>query len=211
MTHANAHLAWDRRWANESGRADWLEPEPFVMQALAQPAGRVLDLGCGVGRHALALAAMGWQVTAHDGAPAGLDVVRQQAGSLPVTVRQGGIHHLPDADATFDALLSWNVIYHGTGAETARAMAEIDRVLRPGGTLVMTFLSTRNARYGEGREIAPATFVIDGEEEKDHAHFYAGMADLVGLLAGYEVLTLEQRTHRKPGSWHWHVHATRRT
>src|SRR5215471_7528795 len=53
--------AWDERWATSEGRADWLEPHPAVVAILpqlhARGARRVLDLGCGVGRHALLLAA----------------------------------------------------------------------------------------------------------------------------------------------------------
>jgi hypothetical protein len=49
--------AWDQRWATSEGRDDWLEPHPAVVAILPElhPRGarRVLDLGCGVGRHAL--------------------------------------------------------------------------------------------------------------------------------------------------------------
>lgn len=55
-----AHQAWQQNWATESGRAHWLEPEADVIAAvgeLPKEAGLpVLDLGCGVGRHALYLA-----------------------------------------------------------------------------------------------------------------------------------------------------------
>ena len=67
--------AWDKRWATSEGRADWLEPHPAVVAILpelrARGAKRVLDLGCGVGRHALLLAEHGFNVEALDGSPAG--------------------------------------------------------------------------------------------------------------------------------------------
>ena len=75
--------AWDKRWATSEGRADWLEPHPAVVAILpelrARGAKRVLDLGCGVGRHALLLAEHGFDVEAIDGSPAGLAVVREAA------------------------------------------------------------------------------------------------------------------------------------
>src|ERR1700761_5866621 len=65
--------AWDKRWATSEGRADWLEPHPAVVAILpelhARGARRVLDLGCGVGRHALLLAEHGFDVEAIDGKP----------------------------------------------------------------------------------------------------------------------------------------------
>ena len=86
--------AWDKRWATSEGRADWLEPHPAVVAILpelhARGARRVLDLGCGVGRHALLLAEHGFDVEAIDGSPAGLAVVRETAAArgLPVSLRQ---------------------------------------------------------------------------------------------------------------------------
>ena len=82
--------AWDKRWATSEGRADWLEPHPAVVAILpelrARGAKRVLDLGCGVGRHALLLAEHGFDVEAIDGSPAGLAVMRERAAArgLPV-------------------------------------------------------------------------------------------------------------------------------
>jgi SAM-dependent methyltransferase len=215
MTAATAYQAWDRRWATEEGRADWLTPEPFVMSRLPllrdRGARSILDLGCGVGRHALALAAEGFEVSALDGSPAGLAEGQKSAEAAGLTIdwREGQLTPLPYADAAFDAVLSWNVIYHGDGMETAAAIAEIRRVLRPHGLFLFTMLTKRNARFGDGREIAPDTFVIDGEEEKDHAHFYVDLAGLGGLLAGFQPLDVEQREHKKPGSWHWHILAER--
>ena len=52
--------AWDERWATPEGRADWLAPHPAVSALvpvlMARGTQHVLDLGCGVGRHALLFA-----------------------------------------------------------------------------------------------------------------------------------------------------------
>ena len=72
---ATAVEAWDERWATPEGRADWLTPHPAVAALVpvlkARGAQHVLDLGCGVGRHALLLAEHGFAVEAIDGAAAG--------------------------------------------------------------------------------------------------------------------------------------------
>ena len=70
----------------------------------ARGARRVLDLGCGVGRHALLLAEHGFDVEAINGSPAGLAVVREAAAArgLPVNLRQGLADALPFPDAGFD-------------------------------------------------------------------------------------------------------------
>jgi protein-L-isoaspartate O-methyltransferase len=66
---ATAVEAWDERWATPEGRADWLVPHP-AMAALvavlkARGAQHVLDLGCGVGRHAPVTSAAAAKVSQH--------------------------------------------------------------------------------------------------------------------------------------------------
>jgi tellurite methyltransferase len=81
---ATAVEAWDERWATPEGRTDWLVPHPAVAALVpmlkARGAQDVLDLGCGVGRHALLFAEHGFTVEAIDGATAGLDFTRCEAG-----------------------------------------------------------------------------------------------------------------------------------
>src|SRR6516165_10349122 len=70
--------AWDARWTTVEGRVDWLDPEPDVVALLPELKARgvrnALDLGCGVGRHAVFLAEHGLTVEAIDGSAAGLAV-----------------------------------------------------------------------------------------------------------------------------------------
>jgi len=213
---ATAVEAWDKRWATSEGRADWLNPHPAVMALLpelkARGARKVLDLGCGVGRHALLLADNGFEVEAVDGSPAGLSVVRDAATArgLSLSLRQGSADALPFDDASFDFVLSWNVIYHGNLGDVGHRLGEIWRVLKPGALFQGTMLTTRNSNYGVGRAIAPDTFVVDGQEEKEHPHFYCDAARLIALFAGFDLLSLTQQQQRKPKSWHWHIIAERR-
>ena len=212
---ATAVEAWDERWATAEGRADWLVPHPAVAAVVpilqARGAKRVLDLGCGVGRHALLFAEHGFSVEAIDGAEAGLDFLRREAAArgLQVSVRQGNADLLPFADASFDYVLSWNVIFHGTLGDVGRRLAEIWRVLKPGALYQGTMLSQRDAQFGHGAAVAPDTF-IRGAEPKAHAHYYCDLAGLTALLAGFDLLSLTQEEQRRPGSWHWHILAERR-
>lgn len=210
-----AVAAWDRRWATDEGRADWLEPEPEVREIVALLKARggrtVLDLGCGVGRHALFLAEAGFAVEAIDGSPIGIAEARKSADArgLALSLREGAADALPFADGSLDFVLSWNVIYHGNQGDVGRRLAEIWRVLKPGGLYQGTMLPTRNSNYGLGSRIAPDTFVNDAIEERAHPHFYCDAAGLVALFQGFELLSLTQREHKKPGSWHWHIVAER--
>lgn len=210
-----AHLDWDQRWKTSEGRAAWLTPEPDVVEwstrARRDGSLRALDLGCGVGRHALMLARLGFQTSALDGSAAGpahlIEAARHEG--LTLDVRQGLMTELPYDDASFDYVLSFNVIYHGDGPVVRRAIAEIRRVLKRGGLYQGTMLSKRDVTRLEGREIAPDTFVGSGPSDKEHPHFYCDAAELVGLFAGFEPLSLIDKVHARPGSWHWHLVAER--
>ena len=158
---ATAVEAWDERWMMPEGRADWLVPHPAVAALVpvlkARNTQRVLDLGCGVGRHALLFAEHGFAVEAIDGATAGLDFARHEAASrgLRLSLRQADADALPFADESFDYVLSWNVIFHGTMGDVARRLAEIWRVLKPGRLYQGTMLSKRDAQFGRGRAGGP--------------------------------------------------------
>jgi 2-polyprenyl-3-methyl-5-hydroxy-6-metoxy-1,4-benzoquinol methylase len=78
--------AWDERYASK----DYLwtvEPNGFVQQHVAQlTPGTAIDLAAGEGRNAVWLAGQGWQVTAVDFSPVGLDKARRLAADHDVDV-----------------------------------------------------------------------------------------------------------------------------
>ena len=175
----------------------------------------MLDLGAGIGRHALALAALGFQVSAldaADGSRASI-VAAAAARGLTVQVALGRMTDLPYPDGHFDHVLSWNVIYHGDETVVARSVAEIARVLKPGGTFMGTMLSARRLPVEQarapGREISRNTWVFEGPGDKVHPHYFCNARDLLQLFAGFEPLCLTDREHDSPGSWHWHLTAER--
>jgi len=215
MTSATAVDAWDKRWATDEGRVGFVEPHPEVVRLLPELKARgvrnVLDLGCGVGRHALFLAEAGLDVVAMDGSATGLEVVRQNASAkgLALRVQQGDADSLPFDDASLDFVLSWDVLYHGNLGDVGRRIAEIWRVLKPGGLFQGSMLPLRHKNYGVGRLVAPDTFVEDDNEDRGHPHFYCDATTLITLFNGFELLKLGQHIKRKPGSWHWNIIAER--
>ena len=106
-----------------------------------------------------------------------------------VSLRQADADVLPFADESFDYVLSWNVIFHGTMVDVGRRLGEVWRILRAGGLYQGTMLSKRDAQFGRGRRTAPDTF-IRGTEAKAHPHYDCDLASLATLFAGFEVLSV---------------------
>jgi SAM-dependent methyltransferase len=103
-----------------------LAPEGFV----------VADLGCGTGETLAWLAPVVRAVVGVDRERAMLDVAAERVADLPnVDLREGGLEALPLADAEVDAALCVLVLHH---VETLdRAFAEMRRVVRPGGKVIL--------------------------------------------------------------------------
>jgi len=94
--------------------------------------GRTLDIGCGTGRN-LSLVGAGTRVIGLDPAREPLLAARRRAPRVPLV--QGDAQALPFRDGTFDTVISGLVFC--SVPDPARGLAEVRRVLRPGGALRM--------------------------------------------------------------------------
>jgi ubiquinone/menaquinone biosynthesis C-methylase UbiE len=105
------------------------------------PRGVVADLGCGLGADTVMLtrhvAQGGGRAVGLDRSRAMLDLAcaRSDAEGLPIEFREGDVHRLPFEDASLDAVWMERVLTHAEAPEAV--MAELARVLRPGGRVAL--------------------------------------------------------------------------
>lgn len=104
-----------------------------------EPGMEVLDLACGHGRIANALAARGCRVTGLDATPLFLDRARHDAAArgVAVTYVKGDMRDLPWTDR-FDRVINWFSSFgYFDDAGNRRVLAEVARVLKPGGRFAL--------------------------------------------------------------------------
>jgi SAM-dependent methyltransferase len=109
---------------------------PLLDEALsARPRGRALEAGCGIGWFAREFQKRyGWPVVPLDLSREGLAYARSLGVERLV---QSDVSRLPFPDASFDLVLSLDVIGHFPRGQEIAAMREMSRVLRPGGLLAL--------------------------------------------------------------------------
>jgi SAM-dependent methyltransferase len=111
---------------------------------------RILDVGCGTGRWLRRYQQFGFRATGVDATAAMLRLARERGTAAALTV--GEANRLPFRDATFDAVTDITVTQHIPQPLQVPALAEMIRVIRPGGCLILMELI-----QGEDKHIFPRT------------------------------------------------------
>jgi ubiquinone/menaquinone biosynthesis C-methylase UbiE len=122
----------------EEARQDEAEAQALGAMRLAETpdGGAVLDVPCGFGRHSVALAAAGFDVTGVDSSVVLLDEARRRAPEISFV--RADYRSLPLPDASFDTAVNlFSSIGFLGDEEDTKVFAEIRRVLRPDGRLVV--------------------------------------------------------------------------
>jgi SAM-dependent methyltransferase len=131
-----------------------------VRELALKPGERLLDLCCGTGRHARELQARGVRLAGLD-----LDLASLQRAGVPCA--RADMRSLPLRSASLDAAanLFSSFGYLESDAEDERVLAELSRVLRPGGRLFLDLLNREHALSGfvdtQQRVAGDGTLVVE--------------------------------------------------
>ena len=151
-----------------------------VLASVADWTGRdVLDIGCGSGFHLPRFAATARHVTGVEPHPPLVELAKKRVAGLPAAeVLAGSAQRLPLPDASVDVAHARTAYFFGPGCEPG--LAEAERVLRPGGVLVIVDLDVRHRPYGDWMRADLPTY-----EPVEVDRFFTRM--------GFDVRTVETR------------------
>jgi ubiquinone/menaquinone biosynthesis C-methylase UbiE len=188
-------LAWrEQRWAETS------PPLPVVVDFAndlkREGAKRVLDLGCGAGRHSVLLGKDGFQVVALDISETALKTLedRLKTASIDsVTLVKHEMWDLPFVDDYFDGVICTNVLHHGKLIQIRWATKEVHRVMKKGASAFVIALSTADFRRGNGKRLEQNTFVFTKGEERGIIHHFFPRKELESCFRKFEITSFEER------------------
>jgi arsenite methyltransferase len=152
-------------------RRDLLRRRALVHEALAaQPGDRVLDAGCGPGFYVAELldrVGPDGSVVGVDSSPQMLALAAHRTEGRPnVELREGDVSALPVQDADFDRALSVQVLEYV--ADVPAALAELYRVLRPGGRLLVWDVDWATVSWHSGDQARMQRFLEAWDEHLSH-------------------------------------------
>lgn len=192
---------WDSYWDEEKNYDHWQRPAKSIIELAKDndPELRpeVLDLGCGIGRHALALARAGFNVTAIDGAKHALAELEEQADKHNLNIRTIEGNYLKSLfePERFDIIISYNVIYHGSREDFERAIELCKDYLKPDGLLFFTCPTRDDGKYGSGKKVAPHTYESLNSVHPGDIHYFADEKDITTFIEGLKPISIERKEH----------------
>jgi SAM-dependent methyltransferase len=140
LARPDIHDEWEGRYREADIRAFQEETFGRLIELIRPASGsRFLDAGCGTGYNAIQLARLGFDVVAADFSEEVLararENVREAGVEERVELRRENLLELSLRDGGADHVVCWGVLMHIPEIETA--ISELDRVLKPGGTLIV--------------------------------------------------------------------------
>lgn len=140
----------------------------FLAHNLSGP-GRVLDMGCGSGRHAILAAEFGHESYGLDIADGGFSFCQNQASQKNVNINLK-IASMEDTNyngSYFDAVICYNSINANPLTSQKYIINEIYRILKPGGILLINFYGEKDWSASHcksyGREVEQDTYLVSGD------------------------------------------------
>jgi SAM-dependent methyltransferase len=167
---------------------------------------RILDLGCGTGRHLVYLSKMGFHMDGLDSSPHAIALATKwlMNEDLTATIKEHQMEHsFPYNNLLFDALISIQVIHHNLLKDILFTISEIERVLKPGGFIFITVPVLDSTPVNPEKDwhlyqVEDGTYIPQKGPESGIPHHYFTKDELCEAFNRFEVLEIymDHTNHR---------------
>jgi len=186
-------VKWDKILEEEAYRKE--EPQDIVVEfvlSLENKKAKILDLGCGAGRHLIYIKEHGFNGYGVDISKIGLNITknRLRQRKMDFDLIRGHMNFLPFDNRVFDAVICTNTLYHQRLEGIQRTIFEIYRILKKGGLLLTNFLTRKTYSYGEGKKIEEDTFLQNEGIESGILHHFTDKEEIEQLFKNFTNYTL---------------------
>jgi ubiquinone/menaquinone biosynthesis C-methylase UbiE len=170
------------------------EPDEILVKAVKllrkRIALKVLDLGCGAGRHVVYMASQTFEAYGVDVSETGLKRTKEKlkANNLDASLVRCDMKFQPFIDSCFDVVICLNTIYHQRLKEIQQTISEVHRILKNKGLFLVNFHSKRSYRYGKGVKVEENTFMDEDGPEKGVLHHFVDEAELKQLFRNFRIV-----------------------
>lgn len=201
-------MDWEQRWDEIYKTQGEVQRDILPTAAMAaelfsaENVKTVLDLGCGMGRHTVYFASLGFAVTATDISEKGVETTRAKAEEMGLKIKTlcHDMRKIPFPDSTFGAVFCIWTSGHGFYEDMVHHAREMLRVVKDGGYIFVDYVSKKDVLYGRGRELEKDTFVDNTPGEEDIPHHYTDEEEIRGIYAGHDV-RISPYTYTFRDSW----------
>lgn len=135
---------------------------------------KILDLGCGTGRHVIEFAKEGFEVYGMDISEEGLKITKKELDKNKLNanlIKASCYDKFEFPDKFFDAIVSVQVIFHNYHEKVKYCISEIYRVLKPGGIAFITVTLGKGKHFEKRKIIDTNTFIPLSGLEEGVVHF----------------------------------------
>jgi ubiquinone/menaquinone biosynthesis C-methylase UbiE len=162
---------------------------------------RVLDLGCGAGRHQLYMAEQGFEAHGIDISETGLNLTKERLKrqNLEAYIVQCDMKMLPYVDSSFEAVISLHTIYHQRLKEIQETVSEIKRLLKRESLVLINFLSKRTYSHRKGVEVEENTFMEQEGVEKGVLHHFTDKEEIERMFEDFEIVDIRLSERKVKG------------